>query len=91
MDFSLTEDQKVFAGTWQGTGSNVIYITEKGSGDCEVNGVSVENGSVTITENTLVIGLFGIGKEFSIDEHPYQAGDGSWTMVLSGEVYQKIE
>lgn len=62
----LTDSQKVYAGKWVANDGTWLQIYNNGGGDFKQSNSNVTSGSTKITENTIIIGLFGIDSEYSI-------------------------
>ncbi|MGB1248382.1 MAG: hypothetical protein ACPG4Z_05820 [Chitinophagales bacterium] len=84
----LSEENKDFAGKWFANDGTWIQIYNNGGGSFELSNSSVDGGATTITDSTVVIGLFGIDATFEINEKPYEE-DGQWYMELDGNLYYK--
>lgn len=86
----LTEDQLVYAGVWEAPGDLMIRISADGGGDFKFSGSNVTGGTATFTETGFKIGLFGIEKDFTINEVPFDE-EGNTYMVVEGIKFTKAD
>lgn len=86
----LSADQQVFVGFWKGNDGSWILIRKNGSGSMDSGPLNISEGSISITETEIEIGLLGISKTYTIEERPYDKY-GIVKMKLSGEVYIKLD
>jgi hypothetical protein len=84
----LPVHQMAFAGEWRGDRGTLIRIGRNGTGDFRSRHTTVTGGRVSISEDSLSIGLLGVAKTWHIDEQPHIKG-GVWTMILEGEVFTR--
>ncbi len=84
----LHPEHIAFAGEWYGNRGTLIRIRPDGSGDFRSKHTTVTGGRVSIDDDSLSIGLFGLAKTWHIDERPY-VKDGLWIMKLDGEEFAR--
>ncbi len=85
---ALSEDKIVYAGKWVTNDGTWLHIYNDGSGAMKSGGTSVEGGAATFAEDKIKIGLFGIGKTYTIDKEPYME-NGKMKMKLDGFIYER--
>lgn len=83
----LPASQMDYVGAWTGADGTTLTIRADGSGDVVAGGTKVTNGRVKIDEGakTLEVGLFGIEKEWRIDQPPSAE---TRRMVLDGTQFR---
>jgi hypothetical protein len=89
---ALSRAQLVYAGEWVGDRGTFIRIATNGTGDCKYRKDHVTSqqtgGRVRIEGDKLFIGIFGVYSTWRIDKPPTSV-NGTWTMILDGEVFTK--
>ena len=92
----ISEDKGQFVGRWVSDDDQILTIRANGSGDFDgradfsgVGGTMEVNGAaVTITEDEITIGLFGLSRTFEITRQPYEEG-GNTYMELDNVLFTK--
>ena len=86
----LTDEQIVYAGTWQAPGDLMIKISADGGGDFKLSSSNVTGGNIVFNDTSFVIGIFGIEENFVINQEPTET-DGITSMVVNGITFTKAE
>lgn len=82
-------DQAFFLGDWLGATGTVISIRHDGKADFRSDLFYVQDASVKIEGNRLLINIPGFEKKMTIEEPPRLGDDGFWRMRLDGEIFLK--
>lgn len=85
---ALTPEQQVYVGKWVSSRGAFVQIYADGRGDLRVSPTKITNGSTTIEDDKLRIGLGPITKEFKITQPP-QEQNGAFTIGLDSVTYIK--